>query len=136
MARRSRIRMVLAGLSLAGLGLLTPMGSASAATAPPSPPQEGENGVSAQQVPSAAADCWTTITQPGGPGTTVNVIYRNCGAASAYITPNSHATAFVGSYTYVRFCRVVQAGATLQWIVPPASFPPVDTNRWGVTNCI
>ncbi|MFI6396039.1 hypothetical protein ACIBHY_51535 [Nonomuraea sp. NPDC050547] len=135
MAHRSRIRRVLAGLSLAGLGLLAPMGGASAAAAPPSPGQEIRSGESTQKA-VAAVNCWTTIAQPGGNGTTITVYYRNCGGASAVITPNSHAVAFDGTYTYVGNCYVVAPGATRWWEIPPSKFPPADTTRWGVTNCV
>ncbi|WP_327090348.1 hypothetical protein OIE66_06905 [Nonomuraea sp. NBC_01738] len=134
MARRSRTSMVLAGLSLAGLGLLAPMGSAAAATPPPSPTKES---TSVQQAPSLLAyECWTTVSQPGGNGTTIYVYYRNCGSTSARVTANSHAVAFEGSYTYINLCSVVRAGETWRWTIPPGAFPPVDTTRWGITNCM
>ncbi|GAA0936447.1 hypothetical protein [Nonomuraea longicatena] len=135
MARRSRTSMVLAGLSLAGLGLLAPMGSASAA-APPSSPQQAESIVSGQQAPSAAVNCWTTVEQPGGNGTTITVYYRNCGNTTARVTPNSHAIAFDGSFTYVARCQSVPPGYVGIWPTTPSLFPPVETNRWGVTICL
>lgn len=134
MARRTR--MILAGLSLAGLGLLTPMGSATAATTPPSP--EVKSVTSTERAASAAPDCWTTVTQPGGNGTTITVRYRNCGSTSARVTVNNHAVAFDGTYTYTGLCVIVPGGGSYygQWVIPPSVFPPVDTDRWGITNCI
>ncbi|MBB5083946.1 hypothetical protein [Nonomuraea endophytica] len=133
MAHRSRIRMVLAGLSLAGLGLLAPMGSASAAASQLAPDQEV---LGSQKAAAADINCWTTILQPGGNGTMIHMYYRNCGGASAVIAPTSYAVAFDGSYTHVNRCMEVPPGSIGYWRVAPSHFPPVDTTRWGFTNCM
>ncbi|MFI6910330.1 hypothetical protein ACIBKY_54420 [Nonomuraea sp. NPDC050394] len=133
MARRSRTSMILAGVALAGLGLLAPISSASAAAPDP------EGTVTLQRATTttaAAAACWTTIGQPNGNGTTITVTYRNCGSSRVRITPIAHAIAFDGTYTYVGNCTWFNPGQTMYWTVYPHQFPPVDTTGWGVTNCI
>ncbi|MCG5213548.1 hypothetical protein [Streptosporangium sp. KLBMP 9127] len=135
MARRTR--MALAGLSLAGLGLLTPMGSATAATTPPSPDQV-KSVTSTERSALAAPACWTTVSQPGGNGTTITVQYRNCASTPATVTVISYAVAFDGTYTYTGRCQTVPGGGSFygEWVTSPSRFPPVDTTGWGVTNCI
>ena len=84
----------------------------------------------------AALQCWTTVYQPGGSGTTIYVVYENCGATAAYLTPASSAANGSGTFTYVGWCQPVGPGEAWQWTITPDWFPPTPTHGYTLTNCL
>ncbi|WP_203897009.1 hypothetical protein [Virgisporangium aliadipatigenens] len=82
------------------------------------------------------ANCWTTIRQPGGAGTTIYVDYNNCGSSSVWITPNSQAVNGSGTFTYVGSCSPFRPGEIKTWTITPNYFPATPTHNYSVTNCL
>lgn len=89
-----------------------------------------------QTAVAQAAPCWTSVSQPSGPQTTIFVTYRNCGSLSQTVTVSSSAVDNSGTFTYVNRCRTVRAGVESIFAIEPAAFPAQNTNRYTVTTCM
>lgn len=123
--------LMIVGTAVAVLGLAGEAANASPAAGEP------ESGTPAGfRAAVQAADCWTTIEQPNGTGTTIYVTYKNCGTTNAKVTPASSAVNNSGTFTYVGWCATITPGTAGAWAITPNWFPATPTNRYTVTNCL